>query len=122
MKFTEDLGASAQNYITGIDSDHVVVQRKKINASYIIAPDALVKWGIKSFDEITSEHIPLITALKPEVIILGTGERHIIPDKPILKALVESGIGYEIMKTSAACRTYNILIAEDRRAVVALII
>ena len=122
MKFTEDLGASTQNYITGIDSDHVVVQRKKINASYIIAPDALVEWTVKDFTEITTEHIATIITLKPEVIILGTGDKHLIPDRTILKALVETGIGYEIMTTSAACRTYNILLAEDRRAVVALII
>ncbi len=122
MKFTEDLGASTQNFITGIDKDYVVVQKKKINISHIIAPDALVEWGIQTFAEITTEHIALMTTLNPEVIILGTGEKHIIPDKTILKALVETGIGFEIMTTSAACRTYNILVAEDRRAVVALVI
>jgi len=122
MKFTEDLSTSALNIIMGIEPDYVVVQKKKINSSHIIAPDALVKWDLRTFSELTVEHIALITTLNPEVIILGTGEQHLLPEKPILKALVETGIGYEIMNTSAACRTYNILIAEDRRAVVGLII
>ncbi len=122
MKFTEDLGTSNLNFITGIETGYVVVQRKKINSAHIIAPDALVDWKLNTFSEMTTDHLSLITALNPEVIILGTGEKHIIPEKTILKALVETGVGYEIMTTSAACRTYNILLAEDRHAVVGLII
>ena len=61
-----------------------------------------------------------IEVLKPEVIIIGTGKKHLFLDRSLLKQLVALGIGYEVTTTSAACRTYNILISEDRRVVAAL--
>lgn len=122
MKFTEELSTQTQNVITGIEPGCIIVQQKKINNAHIIAPDALLAWDVGSFAEVEASDLEAVTQLKPEVIILGTGETHILPDKPLLKALVETGIGFEVMDTAAACRTYNILIAEDRRAVVALII
>ena len=122
MKFSEDLSTRSLNVITGINAGYVVVQNKKINSSHVIAPDALVSWSIKTFTEMTADHLSKIIKLNPEVIILGTGSDHILPEKSILKALVETGVGYEVMSTPAACRTYNILLAEDRRAVVGLVI
>lgn len=122
MKFTEELSSADQNLITGIEPGCIIVQNKKIDHAHIIAPDALLAWDICSFAELESGDLKPITQLNPEVIILGTGERHILPAKPLLRALVETGVGFEIMDTPAACRTYNILVSEDRRAVVALII
>lgn len=122
MKFTEDLSSSKLNHITGFGQGYVIVQNKKINTAHIIAPDGLVSWNVNTHTELTADSIHRISKLDPEVIILGTGEIHIIPEKPILKALVETRVGFEIMDTKAACRTYNILVAEGRRAVAALIL
>ncbi len=122
MKFTEDLSTQALNLITGIEPGCIIVQGKKINSAHIIAPDAIVNWTITSFAELAAKNLQPITTLQPEVIILGTGDEHIIPQKKLLKALIETGVGFEIMATSAACRTYNILAAEGRRAVAALVI
>lgn len=122
MKFTEDLATSRLNLITGFGTDHIIIQSKKIDSAHVISPNEIVSWGIDSFSEITVDHLAVICDLKPEVIILGTGEKHIIPEKSLLKALVETGIGFEVMKTPAACRTYNILVSEGRRAIVGLII
>lgn len=122
MKFTEDLSTSNLNHITGFEKGCVIVQQKIIDSSHIIAPDALVSWELNSFNEVKDHHIDQVVALNPEVIILGTGIKHQLPNKSTLKQLVQCGIGFEIMNTMAASRTYNILIAEGRRAVAGLII
>ncbi len=122
MKFTEDLATSHLNLITGFEPSYVVVQHKKIKTSHVIAPDALVAWKLTTFAEITRDHLTPISQLNPEVILLGTGDKHILPEKELFQALVNIGIGFEIMDTPAACRTYNILVSEGRRAIVGLII
>jgi len=119
MKFTEDLDKS-KNTITGYEKDCIYVNNKIIKKPFTLAPDALVLWEAEAFTDFNNTHIDQIEALKPEVIIIGTGEKHLFLDHSLLKKLVALGIGYEIMTTSAACRTYNILISEDRRVVAAL--
>lgn len=60
--------------------------------------------------------------MNPEVIILGTGLKQIFPEREILKHLVQNRIGYEIMDTQAACRTFNIIMAEGRNVVAGMFI
>jgi len=55
-------------------------------------------------------------------MLIGTGTVQRFPDPVALRPLIEAGIGFEIMSTPAACRTYNILVAEDRQVVAALIV
>ena len=59
-------------------------------------------------------------ALRPEIILLGTGDRHIFPESPLISDLASKSIGLEIMTTPAACRTYNVLVHENRQVVAAL--
>ncbi len=59
---------------------------------------------------------------KPELILLGTGVEHQLPERALMRALISSGIGVEAMDTAAACRTFNLLIGEDRRVVAALLL
>ena len=40
----------------------------------------------------------------------------------LLAPLVEAGLGWEVMDTGAACRTYNILMAEERKVAAALLL
>ena len=61
-------------------------------------------------------------ALEPEVILLGTGESQAFPPGRRMTDIMRRGIGLEIMTTGAACRTYNVLMAEQRRVVAALIL
>jgi uncharacterized protein len=60
--------------------------------------------------------------LKPELILIGTGSRQHFPKPELLKALIQAKIGFEIMDSQAACRTYNILVGEGRRVLLALIV
>ena len=58
---------------------------------------------------------------RPEIMIIGTGETLILPEPKIIALFAQHQIGLEAMNTSAACRTYGILVAEGRKATVAII-
>lgn len=80
-------------------------------------------WGVTSIDTIDIEN--LLAALKrvPDltVLLLGTGVKMVPPVPELRTKLREAGIGLEFMDTGAACRTFNVLLAEDRSAAAALI-
>jgi uncharacterized protein len=62
-----------------------------------------------------------VFSLEPDVVLLGTGERQIFPGIEILSVFAEKGLGVEVMNTGALCRTFNILVAEDRNVAAAII-
>ena len=72
-------------------------------------------------DDLSTATIMRLRDQDPEVVIIGTGSRHVFPPPGLLAPLVRDGIGVEIMSTSAACRTYNILSAEGRKVVALLL-
>jgi uncharacterized protein len=108
--------------ITGYGEGWVEVNQVRFSASLIVMPDTVNKCEISDFDKLTEEHFTQLLALKPEVVLLGTGitQRFIHPC--LSRALTEANIGVECMDTAAACRTYNFLMAEDRQVAALLII
>lgn len=122
MKFTEDLSNKTLNTITGYGRDHFVVREHKISSSHILAPEHIESWPVNHLSELTPDLLSPLLSLNPEVLIFGTGDKLLFPDKAILKLLINNGIGYEFMDTMAACRTYNILVGEDRLVVAGLIL
>jgi uncharacterized protein len=92
-----------------------------IQGSCIITPrQVMADWPPQGIEDLAAEHLAALVELDPEVIILGTGETLQFPAPRLGAALVERQIGLEIMDTAAACRTYNILVAEGRMVVAAL--
>ena len=73
-------------------------------------------------DALTADHLALLVGLGREIVLLGTGARLRFPHPEILKPLIQAGIGVEVMDVQAACRTYNILMAEERRIAAALLL
>ena len=63
-----------------------------------------------------------MVTLQPELVIIGTGNKQHFPKPELMKALISAKIGFEIMDSQAACRTYNILVGEGRRVLLALIV
>ena len=70
--------------------------------------------------QLDDEAIDILRATEPEVLLLGTGSRQHFPAPASLQALYAANIGFEVMDTRAACRTFNILAAEGRRVVAVL--
>ena len=69
----------------------------------------------------TAADFEQILALRPEVVLLGTGARQRFAHPRLYASLSAARIGLEMMDTGAACRTYNILMAEGRKVLAALI-
>lgn len=95
---------------------------RQVTRSAIITPDDLVEeWRPNEPAEIAVEHMQPVLAFAPEIVILGTGRRLCFPASEVIQACHQAGAGFEVMDTGAACRTYNILAAEGRRVVAALL-
>ena len=111
------------NLITGYGKDFVEINHKRYARNLIVLADNIVEnWQATDFSGLSESHFECLLALKPEVIILGTGEKHQFLHPRIYSKLTESGIPLECMTTAAACRTYNILMSEGRHVAAALIL
>jgi uncharacterized protein len=108
---------------TAHSTDYVMVNGERHDRSIVVlSKEVLCDWVVASFDELTEMHFSYFLALKPDVLLLGTGTKQRFPHPRLYRALTDAGIGVECMDTPAACRTYNILVAEDRRVIAAIII
>jgi len=112
------------NYlITGYDLGWVAINHQRYNNNLILLPNQLFPdWDATDFDSIKTTHFEQIARYKPDVVLLGTGSRHQFIHPKLSVSLTEIGISLECMTTNAACRTYNILMAEGRNVAVALIL
>ena len=111
------------NLITGYGADYVTVNGARHSAgSLLVAPDSIIEdWVVTSFNALNENHFAAMLVLKPELVLLGTGSKLQFPHPRLSACLTNAGIGMEVMDTGAACRTYNILVAEGRRAVAGLL-
>ncbi|MGB4813096.1 MAG: Mth938-like domain-containing protein [Methylophilaceae bacterium] len=115
--------AENNNLITGYDDNFIEVNKQRYSQSLIIMAQLLnTDWPVQDFSQLTEAHMVTITALNPEVVLLGTGKKHQFLHPKIYQALTQKGIPLECMTTAAACRTYNILMSEGRTVVAALIL
>ncbi len=82
----------------------------------------LFVWGVDGFESLTEAHFDQLAAIKPELVIFGSGPTLRFAHPKLQRALMAARIGLECMDTQAACRTYNILAQEGRHVVAALIV
>lgn len=123
MKFSLDSG-SGSYAITACGADGVRVNGVLHTVGLVVMPDLLVEaWPPPSVAALTAEHlIELLDGQQPDVLLLGSGARQCFPERTVLRACAERGVGIEVMDTAAACRTYAVLMAEGRRVMAALIV
>jgi uncharacterized protein len=108
--------------VTGYDESRVEINAKSYTGSLLVLPEiAPVEWPVASFEALGIEHFEQIDATAPDVVILGTGRRQRFIHPRLIARLTERRIGVECMDSQAACRTYNILMAEGRKVALALI-
>ena len=110
------------NLFTGYGEGYVMVNRQRHERNLVVLRDRLVTdWRPAGFDELESGDFALLAELAPEIVLLGTGAHLRFPRPELTRALMEARIGLEVMDTGAACRTYNILAAEERKVAAALL-
>ncbi|MDX1604961.1 MAG: Mth938-like domain-containing protein [Candidatus Competibacterales bacterium] len=111
-----------QDYIIhGYQDGAVRVNQQRIDHSVLVGAGQIESWPPTDFEALAPEHFEAIADLEPELVLLGTGARQRFPHPRLTRALVERGIGVESMDTGAACRTFNIVAAEGRRVIAALL-
>ena len=114
---------SPSNVIRRHDATSVTIGESTYTSSLIVSPSRLITdWEPETAKSLTAENLALLVGLDPELILIGTGARQHFPPTEILRSIITENIGYEIMDTGAACRTYNILVAEGRAVVAGLLL
>ena len=88
-----------------------------VNATTVIE-----SWRPRSIGEVNETDLQPVLELRPEVLLVGTGRRQVFPAPEVLAWLYRARVGFEIMDTGAACRTYNVLVGEGRNVAAALIV
>jgi uncharacterized protein len=114
-------GPVRYNTITGYGEGYVQVNGQRHESSLIVLPDQVLPWDATAFDALSAEHFSSLKELRAEILLLGTGPKQRFPHPRLTAPLAAAGIGVEVMDLKAACRTYNILVAEERKVAAALL-
>jgi uncharacterized protein len=122
MKLTVDAPASA-NIIRAYTPSGFRIGQRDCSGSVIVSARALIEnWRPREMAELTAADLEPALALEPEVLLIGSGARQVFPAPELLAVLHRSRVGFEVMNTGAACRTYNVMLAEGRAVVAALML
>jgi uncharacterized protein len=113
--------ATSANTITAYDDDHVKVNGERRDTSVIVTAEAVLPWSATDFANLKEEDFAVLADLGVEIVLLGTGPRQRFPHPRLTAALAKAHVGLEVMDLKAACRTYNILVAEARRVALAIV-
>jgi uncharacterized protein len=120
MKFTQQ-HPEGQNLIRRYGPDFIAVGEREIRSSCIVSATTLTDWAPRTVEELGLEHFAPLFELEPEVVVLATGARQIFPRAALRAEFATRKIGLEVMEVGAACRTYNVLVSEERRVLAAIL-
>jgi uncharacterized protein len=112
----------ARNAFSGYGEGYVLVNGARHESSVIVTPERVLPWSATTFDALAEPDFDVFQGLALEILLIGTGPTQRFPHPRLTRALMEKRIGIEAMDVPAACRTYNILIAEGRRVAAALLL
>jgi uncharacterized protein len=117
--------AGTRNTFTGYGEGFVLVNGQRHDGAgghgLIVTPERVLPWSATVFESLQESDFEAFAALGLEVLLLGTGMRQRFPHPRLTRELMQARIGIESMDLQAACRTYNILMAEERRVAAALL-
>jgi uncharacterized protein len=121
MRFTQDSSAGI-NIIRAYGSGELRINENIYRGAVILsASTAIAEPNIQNLDDLVSIDVSRVLALEPEVVLLGTGARQIFPVASFGAQFLRAGIGFEVMDTGAACRTFNVMVSERRRVAALLL-
>jgi uncharacterized protein len=120
VKFTLEPGSHA-HLIRGYTATEIRIGEQRVDRSCIVTADRLIMdWEPASFDELTAGHLEAIFALSPELVLLSSGATQRFAAPAVRAAFAQRRVGLEVMQLGAACRTFNVLVGEERRVAAAL--
>ena len=122
MRFTQDLSSNV-NLIRGYGRGELRINDKLFQQSVIVSSTTIQpEPALSEVGGLNDAHVAYILGLKPEVVLLGTGERQVFPNASVGARFLQAGVGFEVMDTGAACRTFNVLVGEQRQVVAVLLL
>ncbi len=111
-----------RNRITGYAAGELRLRDRVLTASAIVTAEEVLPWPVASAEALTPALLEPVIALPVEVVLLATGTRQVWPDPAVLAAAAARGIGLEVMDLGAACRTFNLLVGDERKVALAAIL
>ena len=115
--------AADQNIFTGYGEGYVAINNQRFEHNVLVMPGRdITQWEPAGFDALCAADFSALLALQPEIVILGTGDTLRFPKPELTRPLAAAHVGFEAMDTKAACRTYNVLVAEGRQVVAAIFV
>jgi uncharacterized protein len=119
MQLTRD--SSALYYIRAWEPGRLRVADRWLTGNVIIGTSEIIEdWTAIDPRDLTIADLEPALALSPAIVVLGTGTEQVLPDVELMAAAAQRSVGLEIMSTPAACRTFNVLLQEQRRVVAVL--
>jgi len=110
-------------FVRRVGAGTVTIVDREFGKSLLLSPEQVVgDWPVTDAARLGLADVETIAALKPELVLLGTGERQVFPPAEVMAAFLRRGIGIEAMTNGSAARTYSLLAAEGRRVVAAFIL
>ena len=120
MKFTLE-AASHANLIRSYSDSELRIGDQRVQYSCLVTAERLISdWPPESFAELAPAHLEAIFALTPELVLLGTSGTQRFASAELRGEFARRGVGLEVMELGAACRTFNVLVQEERRVLAAL--
>ena len=111
------------NTFNAYGDGYVEVNAVRFDRSIVVFPDRpVIDWPVTTFEALDADAFRFIADLDAELVVFGSGPTLRFPHPRLLAPLTGRGVGIETMDVGAACRTYNILMAEGRRVAAALLI
>lgn len=121
MKFVREQVGTLK-IIRSYEPGEIRIQNERITNDVIVSPQHVHVWDAVGPSALCEDDFSIAFGLRPEILIFGTGERLCFPSAELTGAILARQIGFEVMDTAAACRTYNILALEGRDVVAALLL
>lgn len=114
---------NAMNTVTAYGPGYIEINKVRYTTSVLVMPDGEVRpWPVQRFEDLAADQFEGLLDHAPEVVLLGTGDRLRFPHPRLTAALSRRHIGVDAMDMPAACRTYNILMAEGRKVAAVLLL
>jgi uncharacterized protein len=122
MKFVQHIPAGI-NVIRRYSSETITIAEETLRTSCIVGASTLIRdWPPRDVESLTVAHLETIWDLKPEVVVLATGAQQRFPRAALRAEFATRKIGLEVMEIGAACRTYNVLLSEERQVLAAVLL
>ena len=110
------------HHVRSVGPEGIRIGEDTHGEALILSAETLITdWPPQRLEAVEENHWEAVLALKPEVVLVGTGKTQHFPHPSLLAPFYRAGVGIEVMTTEAACRTFNVLASEDRRVVAALL-